>query len=139
MKQDFKDRIGNSGLIIFDGSCGACSAFIGERFAFFRKRGFEVVPLQEEWVKELTGLSEDALLQAIHLLTPEGKILRGVDCFQYFCTKVWWLTPLARLLRIPFLRPVNEWLYNLIAMHRRKISAVCGLQSRAIYKDKGVL
>ena len=97
---------GQYGIVIFDGYCGACSTFIGRKKKFFEKHGFTVAPLQEAWVQELTGLDESTLTQAIHLRTTQGEILRGIDFFQYFAGKVWWLSPVSFLLRIKVLRPL---------------------------------
>jgi predicted DCC family thiol-disulfide oxidoreductase YuxK len=128
------DPIGTSGLVIFDGSCGACSAFIGENKTFFEKHGFSVAPLQEAWVRDVAGLSEETLLQAIHLYKPDGDVVKGIDIFQHVASKVWWLRPLNLLLSIPILKPLFALIYNTIAQRRRSISRFCGLQSKAIYK-----
>jgi hypothetical protein len=61
--------------VIFDGSCGACSAFIGEKKVFFEKYGFSVAPLQEQWVKDISKLNEETLLQAIHLVPVQRECL----------------------------------------------------------------
>lgn len=129
-----ENRIGKSGLVIFDGSCGACSAFIGEKKAFFERYGFSVAPLQEGWVRDISGLSEETLLQAIHLYKTNGSIVKGIDFFQCIASKVWWLLPINLLLSIPLFKPIFTLIYNSIAKRRRNISRICGLQSKAIYK-----
>ena len=129
-------RVGKSGLVIFDGSCGACSAFIGEKEAFFEKYGFSVAPLQDPWVQEIVNLNEETLLQAIHLYTPEGEIVRGIDFFQRGAGKIWWLTPLNLLLQVPILKRVFAVIYDAVAKRRRRISQLCGLQSRARYSKR---
>ena len=125
-----EQRYGKHGIIVFDGSCGACSTFIGRNKPFFEKYGFTVAPYQEAWVRELVGLDESTCSQAIHVRTNEGVLFRGVDFLQYFAGKIWWLVPVVILLRIKPLKP----LYDSLAKRRRKISNVCGLQSRALYK-----
>lgn len=129
-----ENKIGQSGLVIFDGACGACSTFIGEKKAFFEKYGFSVAPLQEQWVKDISKLNEETLLQAIHLYTANGEIVKGADFFQRIASKVWWLTPLDLLLRIPLLKTLFALAYDAAAKRRRMISRICGLQSKAIYK-----
>ena len=125
---------GANGIIIFDGSCGACSFLIGERKRFFERRGFGVVPLQEQWVRDLTGLSEEVLQQSIHLYTPNGEIYKGVDIFARVTGRIWWLVPVSLLLRVPFLKPVYNKAYNYFANRRQRFSKACGLESRAMYK-----
>lgn len=130
------NKIGKSGLIIFDGSCGVCSVFIGERKTFFEKYGFTIAPLQESWIPELTGLDEATLLQSIHLFTPQGEILRGPDFFHYVSGKIWWLRPIHLILQYKFLKSIFSNCYYFIAKRRRRISRVCGLQSRAKYNSQ---
>ena len=129
-----ENKIGKNGLVIFDGSCGACSTFIGEKKEFFKKYGFSVAPLQEQWVKDISKQSEEDLQKAIHLYTENGEIVKGVDFFQRVASKVWWLMPINLLLRISFLKPLFTFIYNEVAKRRQKISQFCGLQTRAIYK-----
>lgn len=128
------NKIGASGLVIFDGSCGACTAFIGEKKRFFQRHGFTVAPLQESWVRDVSGLSEETLFQAIHLYKPNGDVVKGIDFFQYVASKVWWLKPINLLLSVPVLKPIFTIIYNAIAQRRRNFSRICGLQSKAIYK-----
>jgi hypothetical protein len=125
---------GAHGVIIFDGSCGACSFLIGEKKKFFERYGFGVVPFQEPWIRELTGLSEEILQQSIHLYTTSGEVYKGVDLFACVAGKIWWMVPLSWILRIPFCKPFYDKVYNYIAKRRKKFSKACGLDSRAIYK-----
>jgi predicted DCC family thiol-disulfide oxidoreductase YuxK len=129
-----KEKIGKWGVIIFDGSCGACSALIGEKKAFFEKFGFTTAPLQEQWIKELTGLDETVLLEALHLYTSKGDILKAVDAFAFIAGKIWWLSPFALLLKIKLFKPLSAKIYNFIAQRRRKLTKICRLDSRALYK-----
>src|SRR5262245_4596234 len=116
MQEDLNNQpIGKHGIIIFDGSCGACSTFVGRKKAFFEKHGFTVAPFQDEWVRKVAGLDESALSQAIHLRTSHGEVLRGVDFVQYLTGKVWWLAPVHLLLRIQILKPLFVKLYDFIA------------------------
>jgi hypothetical protein len=126
-------KIGKSGLIIYDGACGACSFFIGERRPFFEKYGFSLAPLQAEWIQDLTGVDDTMLLQSIHLVAPDGKIYRGADFFHYLSGKVWWLLPIHFILKVPLIRRLFNKLYDYIALRRKSLSKICGLQSRAKY------
>lgn len=123
-------RLGIYGLIVFDGSCGACSVFVGERRPFFEKHGFAVAPLQEEWVGDLTGIDQPTLSESIHLFTPSGEVYRGIAVFQRVAERVWWLLPFSYMLRFKPLRPLFEYGYKSIARRRRGISRACGLASR---------
>lgn len=126
--------ITTSSLIVYDGACGACTAFVGERAAFFRRYGFEVAPLQEAWVQEALGLDASTLAEAIHVKLPSGEILRGIDFVIEVAKRVWWLKPMGLLLSVGWVKPIGARVYDAIARRRRRISTVCGLQSRARYK-----
>ena len=125
------ERMGGAGLVIYDGSCGVCSTFVGRNRAFFEKHGFAVAALQEPWVAERTGLEEAVLMQAIHLLTPGGAILRGVDFFAYVAGTVWWLWPIQQALRVPLFRRGFARGYDFIARRRQHISRACGFSPKA--------
>jgi predicted DCC family thiol-disulfide oxidoreductase YuxK len=120
--------VGVRGLIVFDGGCGACAATIGRRHAFFARYGFTVAPYQQPWTQQLLGLDAATLAQAIHLRTPDGAVVRGIDAFRVVAAAIWWLTPLAWLLGIRPLRPLFEAAYDFIAKRRRSISCACGLR-----------
>jgi predicted DCC family thiol-disulfide oxidoreductase YuxK len=122
-----KHQINSHGLIIYDGSCGVCTSFVGKNHKFFRYYGFEVTPLQAGGIVELTGLSEKELLQSIYILTPYGKLLRDADFFHYLTGKIWWSKPLFFLLNIPFIKFLFGKLYRYIAKRRHRISKVCRL------------
>lgn len=135
MKRDLSAdaRIGPSGLIIYDGGCGVCSSLIAERKAFFSRYGFTIAPLQEKWTQEVSSLQESILGQAIHLVLPNGTMVRGVDFVRHVCAKVWWLIPLSWILALPGFKQVADTTYRFIANRRGAISRTCGLQSRAQY------
>lgn len=120
-------EIPESGLIIFDGSCGVCSTFIGKNRKFFERYKFSVALLQEPWVKEITGLPEEELLKAIHLFTKDGEVLKGIDFIERLASKVWWMLPMYWLMKIKFFKDCFGFLYMGFAKNRQAISKVCGL------------
>jgi hypothetical protein len=121
------DRIGENGLIIFDGRCGVCATLIGRREMFFKRHGFTIAPFQEKWVQEVTGLSVDRLGQAIHLYRGEGEVYRGIEFIQLLAEEIWWLIPLRIALAITPMYWLCEKLYCFVAARRMLISRVCKL------------
>jgi len=124
-------RIGRSGLIICDGACGMCSVLIAERERFFQRHGFSIAPFQESWTHDMTGLTQETLSQAIHVITPDRRIYRGIELVRYLCSRVWWLVPFAVLLSIPGVKHLGAAAYGYIARRRSAISRACGLDARA--------
>ena len=126
-----RSAVGPKGVVIFDGSCGLCSTLVGRRRRFFERYGFSVAPLQDEWVQKLCGVDEHTLREAIHLWTPQGEVVRGVDFFQRVAQAVWWLLPVRVVLGIRPLRPLFDRIYGWVARHRKEISRVCRLDPRS--------
>lgn len=124
------NKIGENGLIVFDGACGVCSSIIGRGENFFRRHGFTIAPLQATWVQEVTGLDAETLGRAIHLYTHQGRVYRGLDFVQRLAEEVWWLTPVNVALRIPPIYWTCEKLYGFFAKRRMLISKVCKLSPR---------
>jgi predicted DCC family thiol-disulfide oxidoreductase YuxK len=129
-----KGKLGRYGVILYDGSCGACTFFIGEKSEVLGRYGFAVAPLQEPWVQEWTGLSEEDLKKSICLINSEKKLFWGADVYRELCRVIWYLKPVYGISKLPFFRAVFDFIYRLIANRRVQLSRVCGLQSRARYR-----
>ncbi|MFT7619964.1 MAG: putative DCC family thiol-disulfide oxidoreductase YuxK, partial [Planctomycetota bacterium] len=56
------------GHILYDGDCGICKQIAGKLSTTFNKRGFELAPLQEDWVAEKIDVGEEDLLKDMRLL-----------------------------------------------------------------------
>ena len=132
-KQSTPLNIAPNGLVIYDGSCGACTASIGERKLFFERYGFSVVPLQEEWVSGYARVSEKELLKSIHLVSPDGAVYSGADFFLQVAGQIWWLKPVSWFLSWRPIKSCFAVVYDWVAARRQKISRVCGLEDRARY------
>jgi hypothetical protein len=123
-------RMGRHGLVIYDGTCGMCTAAIGDHAAFFAGYGFAVTPIQTPGLVAAVGIDASVLLQAIHVITVEGCVFRGPEAFVAIASKIWWAKPLAWILRLPMIRHCFAWTYGHVAQRRKMISKVCGLDGR---------
>jgi predicted DCC family thiol-disulfide oxidoreductase YuxK len=120
------DKKTNYGTIIYDGSCGVCSATVGKRYAFFERYGFAVLPLQTEGLTAWVGETETVLMTAIHLKTSDGRLLKGPECVIEVASKIWWMWPFYITMKIPLCKKLLGWAYAQVAKRRQKISGVCG-------------
>jgi predicted DCC family thiol-disulfide oxidoreductase YuxK len=84
------------GWILYDDSCGVCRRWIPFWEGALRKRGFDVAPLQAEWVVEKLRLTEDELLSDLRLLLADGSQIRGADVYRYAMRRIWWTYPSLR-------------------------------------------
>lgn len=120
-----------AGWVLFDGSCGFCRNWVVYWAPTLRRRGFEIAPLQEPWVRErLDTSSEDELLSDFRLLLSDARQLRGAEAYRYLMRRIWWTYPIYLLAVTPILRHVFDWGYRVFADNRYHISRSCRLPDR---------
>ncbi len=81
------------GWILYDDSCGICRRWVPFWEKTLQRRGFEIVPLQAEWVREKLKLDEAELMQDFRLLLANGKVISGADTYRYAMKRIWWAWP----------------------------------------------
>jgi predicted DCC family thiol-disulfide oxidoreductase YuxK len=114
------------GWVLYDGSCGFCRSWVVYWAETLRKRGFEIAPLQEDWVKKRLGSpAEDELLRDLRLLLNDGRQLDGAEAYRYVMRRIWWVYPLYLLSIAPLLRRIFDWGYRSFADNRYHISSTC--------------
>lgn len=116
-----------AGWVLYDGSCGFCSRWVPFWENTLKKRGFDIAPLQSDWVVEKLKVSEKDLLYDLRLLFVDGKQLRGAVAYRYLMKRIWWAKPLYFLSTLPGLRALFDAGYRAFADHRHRISRLCGL------------
>jgi len=124
-------RSAPAGWVLFDGSCGICRNVVLYWASTLRKRGFEIAPLQEAWVRERLGSpEEDDLLLDLRLLLDNGRQLRGAAAYRYVMRRIWWSYPLYILSVTPLLRRLFDCVYRSFADNRYHFSRSCSLPHR---------
>ena len=71
-------------------------------------------------------LKREDLLEAIHCITPEGRIHRGARCIRFVGMRMPVLIPLSLFLWFPGVIIIAEWVYKWISRNRHLISRVFG-------------
>ena len=61
--------------LCYDGDCPFCRSMVNRWRGTLERRGFEIVPLQTEWVRRRLDLPEEELLSELRVLTPDGRVL----------------------------------------------------------------
>lgn len=117
-----------NGWILYDGSCGFCSQWVSYWQGLLKTHGFDVVPLQEEWVRTKINEPEEALLSDIRLLTPSGEQIRGANVYRAVMRQVWWLYLFYIMSLLPIFKQLFNLGYTLFNKNRYKISKSCGLR-----------
>lgn len=117
-----------AGWVLFDGSCGFCRTWVEYWSDVLRKRGFQIAPLQDAWVRDrLAAPDEEELLRDLRVLLPSGRELRGAHAYRYVMQRIWWTYPLYLLSITPLLRHLFDWAYRTFADNRYHFSRSCAL------------
>lgn len=86
-----------------------------------------LVPLSSpEGAKAAPGVEPEALRAAMHVVTSSGKMHRGARCVRFLSLRMPLLIPLGLLLWLPGVIWVAEFVYNLIARNRLRLSRIFG-------------
>jgi predicted DCC family thiol-disulfide oxidoreductase YuxK len=120
-------KVNPVGWILYDDSCGFCRRWVPFWERTLQKRGFDIAPLQADWVKAKLQLSEGDLLQDLRLLLANGQQIQGADTYRYAMKRIWCACPLYLFSIAPLGRNIFDWGYRKFAEHRYKISRACKL------------
>lgn len=111
--------------VLYDGSCPICKRWIGRIRGPLTRHGFELAPQQSDFGREVLKLQSGQTAAEVKVLTPELKLIGGIDALVVISRFVWWMRPLSWIARIPgamrILRPFYAW----IAKHRYCFGGVC--------------
>lgn len=107
--------------IYYDASCPLCEAEMQNlRLRDGHGRLQLVDASAAGFVSPLPGVPVSALMQQIHARRADGQVLRGVDVF-VLAYQAADLPTVVRALRWPWLRPVLDALYPVLARHRQRL------------------
>lgn len=127
-----RDTVAPAGWVLFDGSCGFCRTWVEYWSGTLRKRGFEIAPLQETWVRQrLASPNEEDLLRDLRVLLESGEELHGADAYRYVMRRIWWAYPLYLLSVMPLLRYLFDRGYRAFADNRYHLSRSCALPAQS--------
>ena len=87
--------------LCFDGECLFCRSMMHRWRGTLESRGFELVPLQAEWVRRRLNLPETELMKELRVITPDGRVLGGTAGLVHLCGKMWWVWPVWLMARVP--------------------------------------
>jgi predicted DCC family thiol-disulfide oxidoreductase YuxK len=118
------------GWILYDASCGFCRGWVPFWGRTLRRRGYEIAPLQDNWVREYFDLSNDLLIHDLRLLHIDGTHVEGADVYRHVMRRIWWAYPVYILASLPVLRRIFDLSYRTFATNRFRFSHACGLQQR---------
>lgn len=114
-------------LVLYDGECSFCS-FQMKLLTWLDWFGvLRLAPISDpDAVRHADGVSPDALFEAMHCVTRQGRIFRGARCIRFVGMRLPLLIPLALVLWIPGVIHIAEWVYRGISRNRYWISRLFG-------------
>ena len=113
--------------VLYDDECPLCTFQMKVLSWLDWFNALALVPLSDPHAKEIAPqLSREDLLEAIHLVTPEGRIYRGARAIRFVGMRLPLLVPVALFLWIPGVIQIAEIIYQWIARHRLVLSRLFG-------------
>lgn len=108
-------------ILLFDGSCGFCLAWV-ERFRRFDREGHVEFIAAEDRDRDsrVSDLSSEALARAVHLVLPDGRIFTGARTLRPLLSLLPRWKVLAPILRLPGVEPLADRVYAWIAARRHR-------------------
>jgi predicted DCC family thiol-disulfide oxidoreductase YuxK len=109
-------------VVLYDGRCRFCQAQSKNLTALARPGAIELVDFQQPGVLEhFPRVTHEACMQAMHLITPTGRIYRGFEAaVQAVATRPVLGLP-AYLYYVPGIRQVCDRFYRWLAAHRYRL------------------
>ncbi|MCB1089083.1 MAG: DUF393 domain-containing protein [Verrucomicrobiae bacterium] len=119
----------NHHVVLYDSDCPLCTFQMKSLtwLDWFDRVRF--VPIASEQAAEIAPhLTREDLLEAIHCVTPEGKIHRGARAIRFLGLRMPLLVPVALFLWLPGVIWVAEKVYQFVSRHRLVLSRLFGCQ-----------
>jgi predicted DCC family thiol-disulfide oxidoreductase YuxK len=114
-------------IVLYDGDCSMCTfqmRVLGWLDWFNVAR---LTPLSDPLAGQVAPhVKREDLLEAIHCVTPDGRIHRGARCLRHVGLRIPLLFPLALILWVPGVIWVAEKIYAWVARNRYVLSRVFG-------------
>ncbi|HKI38522.1 MAG TPA: DUF393 domain-containing protein [Gemmataceae bacterium] len=109
-------------VLIYDGLCKLCAAGARRFVRWMRRVEVELLDFQRPGALDrYPGLTHDACMQAMQLITPDGRVYHGAEAIaRAFATRRI-LGKLACLYYLPGLRQLLDYLYARVAANRYRI------------------
>ena len=111
--------------VLFDSDCGFCTRSAGLLRRLDRARRLDLVPLQAAAALG-DAPPERVLLERMHVRDAAGRWSIGGAAWLRIADAVPALRPLAWYGRLPFIRPLVEPIYALIANNRHRLGRLLG-------------
>ena len=113
--------------VLYDDECSMCT-FQMKVLSWLDWFGvLALTPLSDPKAKEVAPqLSQEQLEEAIHCVTPEGRVYRGARAIRFVGMRLPLLVPLALFMWLPGVIWIAEMIYTRVSRNRHLLSRVFG-------------
>ncbi len=113
--------------VFYDRNCKVCRGAVWVTGCLLGRANVNFVPLQENWVRKLFGLTQENLLEEMKLLTVDRSKLGGADAVLYIAGRVYWMKPIVAVLKLRCFRGWIHRIYSWFARRRYCLEGGCRL------------
>lgn len=113
--------------VFYDGDCDVCRCFAALLRRLDRARRLRLLPLQTAAAYTPSAPAREELAATLHVVDASGRWTVGGAALVRIGQALSLLRPLATLAELPFLRPVVETFYALVARNRHRIGRLLRL------------
>jgi predicted DCC family thiol-disulfide oxidoreductase YuxK len=114
-------------IVLFDDQCPLCTFQMKLLTWLDWFNVVSVMPLSHQRAAVLAPtLTREELLEAIHCVTPAGRIYRGARCIRFVGLRMPLVVPVALFLWIPGVIWIAERIYNWVSRNRYLLSRIFG-------------
>jgi predicted DCC family thiol-disulfide oxidoreductase YuxK len=104
------------GWVLYDETCASCRRFAALLEGILTRRGFDLAPLQSEWVADC--LNEGVDLSQMRVITANGESFGGADALIFLARQIWWAWPIYLSAQVPGVKPLLRRAYVFYAARR---------------------
>ncbi len=117
----------NKHCVLYDGECPMCIFQMKVLTWLDWSGALALVPLSDPRAQEIAPqLSREDLQEAIHCVTPDGRIFRGARAIRFVGMRLPLLVPVALVLWLPGVIQLAEIIYRRVSRHRQIFSRLFG-------------
>lgn len=114
-------------IVLYDDGCSMCTFQMKVLSWLDWSHALSLVPLSDPQARQIAPqLSPEQLEEAIHCVTPEGRVYRGARCIRFVGMRLPLLVPLALFLWFPGVIWIAEIVYQQVSRNRHLLSKVFG-------------
>ncbi len=114
-------------FVLYDDQCPMCTFQMRVLSWLDWFHRLSLLPLADPRASRLAPtVTREALLEAIHCITPEGRIYRGARCIRFVGMRLPLLVPVALVLWLPGVIWIAEKVYQWVSRNRLVLSRLFG-------------